>query len=91
MYYLLFYEAVDDYVQRRVPYREAHLAHARASYERGDLVMAGPFTDPADGAVLIFKADSPAVAEDFARQDPYVQAGLIKAWRVRAWKVVFGG
>ncbi len=91
MYYLLFYKTVDNYEERRAPYREQHLAHAKAAYERGEIVMAGPLTDPVDGAVLICKGDSPAVAEEFARQDPYVKAGLITEWRVRSWKVVFGG
>jgi hypothetical protein len=29
-------------------------------------------------------------AEDFARNDPYVKAGLVTAWRVRQWNVVVG-
>jgi uncharacterized protein YciI len=91
MHYLLFYKAVEGYVEKRAPYREEHLAYARAAYERGDLVMAGALSEPADGAVLVFKGESPASAEDFARNDPYVRAGLIAEWRVRAWNVVFGG
>jgi uncharacterized protein YciI len=41
--------------------------------------------------VLIFKGDSPAVAEEFARNDPYVKNGLIAKWYVRPWIVVAGG
>ncbi len=91
MYYLLFYQTVENYVQRRAPYRDQHLSYAARAFERGDLVMAGALSDPADGAVLVFKGDSPAVAEDFARNDPYVKAGLITEWKVRGWTVVIGG
>jgi uncharacterized protein YciI len=88
MYWLLFYDVVDDYIERRVPLRDAHLALARAAHERGELVMAGALADPADGAVILFKADDATVAEDFARNDPYVKDGIVTEWRVRSWNVV---
>ncbi len=91
MHYILFYKAVEDYVEKRAPYREEHLNYAKEAYERGSLVMGGALADPADGAVLVFKGDGPAVAEEFARNDPYVQSGLIREWRVRPWTVVIGG
>ncbi|HVP90053.1 MAG TPA: YciI-like protein [Terriglobales bacterium] len=91
MYYLLIYKTVDNYVEKRVPYRPEHLGYANAAHARGEILMAGALADPADSAVFVFKADSPAVVEDFARNDPYVKAGLIKEWSVRPWTVVIGG
>jgi uncharacterized protein YciI len=91
MYYILFYKTVDNYVERRAPYREAHLKYATDSHARGELLLAGALDKPADSAVLIFKGDSPVVVEDFARNDPYVLNGLITEWRVRPWTVVIGG
>jgi uncharacterized protein YciI len=91
VYWLLLYDVVDNYVERRRPFRDLHLAHARAAHERGELVMAGALSDPADGAVLVFRSGSPAAAEAFARSDPYVREGLVPNWRVRAWTVVVGG
>ena len=91
MYYLLFYKTIENYVEKRAPYREAHLAHVRAAHDRGDLIMAGPFAEPVEGAVLVFKGDDPCVAEEFARNDPYVVNGLITEWKVRRWNVVVGG
>ena len=90
MYYLLIYRTVDDYVEKRIPYRAGHLTYAEAAHGRGELFMAGAMAEPADTAILIFKAESPAVAEDFARNDPYVKAGLVKEWSVRPWTVVIG-
>jgi hypothetical protein len=91
MYYILFYKTVDNYIERRAPFREAHLAYARASQERGELFLAGALADPADEAVLVFRADAPEAVERFARNDPYVKNGVIAEWRVRPWTVVIGG
>jgi uncharacterized protein len=91
MYYALFYEVVDDYVERRAPYRAEHLARATAALERGELVMGGAFAEPVDGALLVFRGDSPAAAQEFARGDPYVRSGCVTAWKVRPWTVVIGG
>jgi hypothetical protein len=91
VHWLLFYDVVDDYLERRVPLRDNHLALARAAHDRGELVMAGALAEPADGAVLLFAADTPAVAEAFAQNDPYVREGIVTAWRVRQWTVVVGG
>lgn len=90
MHYLLFYEVCDDYVTRRAPFRQEHLALAWSAQKRGELVLGGALSDPADGAVLLFRGDSPACAEQFAAQDPYVRNGLIKRWYVRAWNTVVG-
>jgi uncharacterized protein YciI len=90
MHYLLFYDVVDDYVERRLAFREAHLLLARQAVGRGELVLAGALADPADGAVLLFRGSSPAVAERFAAADPYVINGLVTGWRVREWTTVVG-
>jgi uncharacterized protein YciI len=90
MHYLLIYDLVDDYLERRVPLRGAHLTHAREAVARGDLVLGGALANPADGAVLLFKGESPAAAEGFAASDPYVTHGLVTRWRVREWTTVVG-
>jgi uncharacterized protein YciI len=90
MYYLLIYRTVDDYVNSRVPYREEHLGYAEAAHARGELFMGGALADPADMAIMVFKTDSRAAVEEFARNDPYVKAGLIVDWSVRPWTVVIG-
>jgi uncharacterized protein len=90
MYYILFYETVDDYIEKRAAYRLEHLAMAQQAHSEGKLIMAGALASPPDRAVLVFKGDSPAVAEHFAKNDPYVQNGLVKSWQVRPWTVVIG-
>jgi uncharacterized protein len=90
MHYLLIYDVVDDYVQRRAPLRNAHIALARESVARGELVLGGALANPPDGVVLLFKGDSPTAAEAFAAADPYVRNALVKQWRVREWTTVVG-
>ncbi|MGC7405873.1 YciI-like protein [Pandoraea pneumonica] len=90
MHYLLIYDLVDDYLDRRAEFRDAHLALAWQAADRGDLVLAGALEDPTDTAALLFEGDSASSAEAFANADPYVQNGLVKSWRVRPWKTVVG-
>jgi uncharacterized protein YciI len=90
MHYLLFYKVVDDYASRRAGFRAAHLRHAQGAVERGELILGGALAHPLDEAVLLFKGDAPAVAERFARCDPYVVNGLVREWRVREWTTVVG-
>lgn len=90
MHYLLFYEADSDYGERRVPFRSAHLQHARQAVARGELVLGGALASPIDGAVLLFRGDTPAAAEGFARTDPYVVNGVVTKWYVREWTTVVG-
>lgn len=89
-YYALIYDVVDDFLARRMAHREEHLRLVREAHERGELLLAGALGDPADGALLVFRAPVPAVAEDFARNDPYVTNGLVTDWQVRSWAVVVG-
>lgn len=90
MHYLLFYEFVPDYLERRGQYRAEHLRLAWEAHERGELVLGGALTDPADAGVMMFKGDSPQVAEKFVAADPYVRHGVVAKWRVRGWTTVVG-
>lgn len=90
MHTILFYDVVDDYVDKRVPLRSEHLDLARQAHARGNLVLAGALAEPADGAVLVFRGDSADAAVAFAKADPYVKNGLVKSWRVRKWATVIG-
>ncbi len=89
-HWLLFYEVAADYLERRGAFRAAHLAYANEAVARGELLLGGALADPADGAVLLFAADTVGAAEAFARADPYVLNGMVTGWRVRAWTTVVG-
>jgi uncharacterized protein len=91
MHYFLFYEKVPDHAAREAPLKAAHLAHVLAAVDCGDVILAGSLGLPTDGAaVLLFRSDSPAVAQAFALADPYVTAGIVNKWHVREWQTVAG-
>lgn len=90
MHFLLIYEFVPDYLERRPLHRSEHLRFAWEAHRRGELVMAGALADPVDGAVLFFQGENPEAARAFAEMDPYVKAGLVKRWSVRPWTTVVG-
>jgi uncharacterized protein YciI len=91
MHTILFYDLIDDYERRRTMFRDEHFSLAREAHARGEIVLAGALADPADGALIVFRGDSPEVAVAFAKADPYVRNGLVTAWRVRKWNTVIGG
>jgi uncharacterized protein len=90
MHFLLFYDFVPDYLDRRETYRAEHLRLAWAAQERGELALGGAYGDTFDGAVLLFDGESPAAAEHFAAADPYVRHGLVSRWWIRPWTTVVG-
>jgi uncharacterized protein YciI len=90
MHFVLLYDVVDDMVTKRAPYREEHLKLIRDGHSKGEIVMAGAVGDPVDGALLVFRSDTPEVAERFARADPYVKQGLVIRWKIKPWTVVAG-
>jgi hypothetical protein len=90
-YFALIYDVVGDFLSRRSAYREDHLRGVRAAHRRGELLLAGALTDPADRALLIFRVAERSTVEEFARNDPYVTNGLVTRWEIRSWAVVIGG
>lgn len=89
-FFALFYDVVEDFLSRRTAFRQEHLRLAHEAHRRGELVLGGALTEPADRALLVFRAADRSVAEQFARNDPYVTNGLVTRWEVRPWAVVVG-
>jgi uncharacterized protein YciI len=90
-HFLLIYDYAPDYLEKRAAVRPVHLALANASVARDELQLGGavPSDDPPFG-LLLFKAETAQVAEDFARADPYTSQGVVTSWRVREWITVVG-
>lgn len=88
-HFVLIYEFVPDYMERRVAFRGEHLTLARASAERDELQLGGALVEEPTG-LLLFKAETPAVAEAFAASDPYVRNGVVRSYRIRQWTTVVG-
>jgi uncharacterized protein len=84
--YVLIYAYVQDVLERRAPYREAHLTKIAEAREDGRIVMAGPIGDPPNGALIVFATRE--AAEEFVPSDPYFEGGVVTEWRVEPWAVV---
>ena len=89
-YYALFYDVVDDFANKRLPFRKEHLQLAQEAHARGEIVLAGALGEPADRALLVFRAGDRSLVENFVRSDPYVANGLVARWEIRPWTVVIG-
>ena len=90
MHFLMFYDFTPDYLERRGQFRTEHLQLAWDAHARGELIIAGAMSDPADMSALMFSGDSADVAERFARADPYVINGLVTKYTIRQWNTVVG-
>lgn len=87
-HHLLLYEYVEDIAERRGPYREGHLERIRAERDAGRVVMAGALGNPPSGAAIVFRGVEREEIEQFVDDDPYVQAELVRAWRIEPWNLV---
>ncbi|MDD3343320.1 MAG: YciI-like protein [Sulfurospirillaceae bacterium] len=90
MYYILFYDYVENIVEKRSSYREAHLRLTATFVQSGEIILGGAFSNPTDGAAIIFKVEDIARIEAFISHDPYVQNNLVTKWEIREWTVVVG-
>jgi uncharacterized protein YciI len=85
---VLFYDYVEDVVEKRAPLRADHLAWAHQWKDEGRIVMAGALGNPPHGALFVFRVDDPAEVEQFVAGDPYVSGGVVTGHRVEPWNVV---
>jgi len=86
--HILVYDYVPDILERRAPYREAHLDLVRSLHGRGTIVMAGATGDPVDAALFVFRGADDQAAREFVAADPYCAAGLVREHRIAPWTVV---
>ncbi len=85
---LLAYEYAPDMIERRGPFREAHLERIRAEQAAGTVVMAGALGDAPIGAAIVFRGVTREHVEAFVAADPYVDGELVTSWRAERWNLV---
>ncbi|HUR86208.1 MAG TPA: YciI family protein [Solirubrobacteraceae bacterium] len=89
LHHALFYDYVEDVLERRAPLREGHLAWAREWKDDGRIVMAGALGAPTPtGALFVFLVEDAAEIDEFVGGDPYVSGGIVTGHRVVPWNVV---
>lgn len=83
---VMHYEVAPEGLPRAREHFAAHRARPDEFHQRGDLLMAGPFANPVEGAPGIFA--NRAAAEEFIQGDPFVQNGVVSRWTLREWNEV---
>jgi uncharacterized protein YciI len=83
---VMFYEVAQDGLPKARVHYEAHRTRLHEFHARGVLLMAGPFANPAEGAMGVFT--SREAAEEFIKGDPFVINGVVGKWSLREWNEV---
>jgi uncharacterized protein len=97
MLYAIIAEDIPNSLEFRKAARPAHLARLQSLQEAGRLFVAGPHPaidndNPGDagftGSLVIAEFESLAAAQDWAAQDPYVDAGVYSKVVVKPFRKV---
>ncbi|MBV7387350.1 YciI family protein [Pasteurellaceae bacterium TAE3-ERU1] len=98
MYYVIFAQDKPNTLAQRLSVREQHLARLKALQDEGRLLLAGPnpaidSEDPKEagftGSTVVAQFDSLEAAQNWAKADPYVDAGVYNEVIVKPFKRVF--
>ena len=98
MWYAIIGEDVLNSTDKRIAARPAHVARLQELQRQGRLLLAGPFpavdaVDPGaagfTGSLIIAEFTSLPAAQEWAKADPYVTAGIYAEVRVQPFKKTF--
>ncbi len=98
MLYAIISEDNDNSLEKRLSARPAHLERLQQLKNLGRLVLAGPHPaidceDPGSagftGSLIVAEFESLEQAQQWAEDDPYIQAGVYKQVTVKPFKKVF--
>lgn len=97
MWYVIIAEDHENSLEKRISARPRHLERLTALSEQNRLLVAGPnpaidSDDPGaagfTGSIIIAEFGSLKQAEDWAKQDPYIEEGVYKKVTVKPFKKV---
>lgn len=98
MLYAILSEDITDSLEKRKSARPAHLQRLQDLQKEGRLVLAGPHpaidsSTPGDagftGSLVIAEFADLKSAKDWAKEDPYVNAGVYANVNVKPFKQIF--
>lgn len=98
MLYAIISEDIENSLPKRLPVRPEHVARLQALQNEGRLVLAGPHPaldteSPGEagftGSLIIAEFDDLQVAEQWAKADPYVKAGVYAKLTIKPFKKIF--
>ena len=98
MLYAIISEDIKNSLEKRLAARPAHLARLQALQDQGRLILAGPHPaidseNPAaagfTGSLIVAEFNNLDEAQQWAVQDPYIDAGVYARVVVKPFKKVF--
>jgi uncharacterized protein YciI len=78
----------ENVLERRAPFREAHLQGLQRQKDSRVLLALGPTVDNTK-VFGIYEADSEAAVQQLVEGDPYWQNGIWTEYKIYAWNQVF--
>ena len=88
--YVVQYDYVADALEKRKPYREAHLSHIGKQVELGNVILGGAVDHPPTGALLILRNLTAGQIEELVKNDPYFINGVVKNYAIKPYIAVAG-
>jgi uncharacterized protein len=73
-----------DVVEKRAPYRQAHLDGLAQQKQSGTLITLGPTKDLTK-VFGIYEAENEAIVRQLIESDPYWQHGIWTSYEVKEW------
>ena len=86
--YVMWGSYCENVLEKRAPYREAHLQGLQQQKDSGVLLALGPTVDTTK-VFGIYEAEDEAVVRQWVEGDPYWQNSIWTEYAVYAWHQVF--
>ncbi|MEB3162423.1 MAG: YciI family protein [Prochlorothrix sp.] len=86
--YVMWGSYCENALEKRTPYRPAHLEGLQQQKESGVLVTLGPTVDNTK-VFAIYEAPDEATVRQLVEGDPYWQNGIWTEYEVKAWIQAF--
>jgi uncharacterized protein YciI len=86
--YIMWGSYCEDVLEKRTPYRQAHLDGLAAQKEQGILITIGPTKDVTK-VFAIYEAIDEATVKDLVEGDPYWKHGIWTEYQIKEWIQVY--
>ncbi len=86
--YIMWGSYCENAIEKRTPYRQAHLDGLRKQKEDGVLITLGP-TEDNTKVFGIYEAETEATVRKLLESDPYWQNGIWTEYEVKEWIQAF--
>lgn len=86
--YILFGSYCDNALEKRTPYRQAHLEGLGKQKEQGILITLGPTKDNSK-VFGIYEAENETIVKNLVESDPYWQNNIWTDYEIKEWIQAF--